>query len=355
MTAKPAKVTSLGIRDFSAFKEVELSFSPGLNVFIGPNATGKSHAMKLLYCLLKLFPAEKGTGVRGNTLSRPWVTPSLQSVFMPADADVARLVRRGARRREAVSRLNCNGARISFRLTKGEGVGYFRTTESSVPSPVFLPAQDVLAMYEGFTHAYENRELSFDRTYHDLCVLLSAKPLRGPQKRHADRLLAPLKAVLGGEVILSGGRFYVRSGRGRLEAHLLAEGHRKIAALAHLVANGSIKKNGVLLWDEPEANLNPRLITEVASILRSLASEGVQIFVATHDYLLSHELSLAAEYKTAPKVDMRFFGFYRSRPNRPVEVQSAPTLAQLDKNPILDEFAAHYERELSLFHRQTEH
>lgn len=31
---------------FTAFRKLQLDFSPGLNVLIGPNATGKTHLMK---------------------------------------------------------------------------------------------------------------------------------------------------------------------------------------------------------------------------------------------------------------------------------------------------------------------
>ena len=104
----------------------------------------------------------------------------------------------------------------------------------------------------------------------------------------------------------------------------------------------------MLFWDEPEANLNPKLITRIAETLRILADRGVQVFVATHDYLLSHELSLAVEYQTKPKVPTRFFAFQRDD-SGPVSVQAGDTLADLEHNPILEEFAAHYDRERELF------
>jgi recombinational DNA repair ATPase RecF len=42
------KVDQLSMRQFSAFEEVTLGFCPGINVFLGTNATGKSHTMKAL-------------------------------------------------------------------------------------------------------------------------------------------------------------------------------------------------------------------------------------------------------------------------------------------------------------------
>jgi predicted ATP-dependent endonuclease of OLD family len=42
------KLGQLTIHDFSAFEDASLEFSPGINVFIGQNATGKSHLLTLL-------------------------------------------------------------------------------------------------------------------------------------------------------------------------------------------------------------------------------------------------------------------------------------------------------------------
>jgi recombinational DNA repair ATPase RecF len=41
----------LELENFTVFREVNLDFSPGLNVFVGPNATGKTHILKLLYAV----------------------------------------------------------------------------------------------------------------------------------------------------------------------------------------------------------------------------------------------------------------------------------------------------------------
>jgi hypothetical protein len=42
-------------------------------------------------------------------------------------------------------------------------------------------------------------------------------------------------------------------------------------------------------------------------MLLALAAQGIQIFLATHDFLLSQELSLAGEYKSDDSVPVRFF------------------------------------------------
>lgn len=324
--------------NFTVFEDATFELCPGVNVLIGANATGKTHAMKAMYAILRAN--ERGLyGAFGDKFA---------GVFRPDQGDIRRLVRRGSQ-----------GARIYF--DKGspnkawidigaDGSSNAVSQRSAVPS-LYIPSREVLSMYEGFIAAYQSRELSFDETFYDLCVALNANLLRGEKAEQAAPLLAQLESILGGKVLLEGNRFYVQPfGRERYEAHLLAEGMRKIATVAHLVANGSLGPGGVLFWDEPETNLNPRLITQLVDFLVALAGHGVQVVLTTHDYLLSHRLSLVAEYGQA-QASIRFFGLACDKPGAPVQVTHGDTLADLPGNPIVEEFARHYDFERELFDR----
>lgn len=108
-------------------------------------------------------------------------------------------------------------------------------------------------------------------------------PTQGPPPRGEKRLLDPLEEILEGPVTLEGGRFYLtQSGIGKLEAYLLAEGLRKLAALDYLVANGTLTDNSILFWDEPESSLNPGLARKLAAMLCVIANAGTQVILATH-------------------------------------------------------------------------
>ena len=39
---------SVELKKFTVFEDARVDFSPGINVFLGANATGKTHAMKLV-------------------------------------------------------------------------------------------------------------------------------------------------------------------------------------------------------------------------------------------------------------------------------------------------------------------
>ena len=346
-------VQHVHLKNFTVFEDLALDFSPGINVLLGANGTGKSHLMKVVYAVARVCVRQ--------TQSRPqqkdkWPADllwKLGAVFRSDNSNTGRLVRKNKTDKQASILVTIGNMKLEVSLPSTGGLlsplhpGAIKTG----PASIFLPAREVLSMYEGFVSAYLSRELSFDETYFDLCVALGAKPLKGPKAEMATALLQPLRDRLHAEVHQKGDRFYVEMpGEAPFEAHLVAEGYRKLASLMYLIKNGSIGEKSVLFWDEPEANLNPRLIKVVADFLLSLAASGIQIFVATHDYLLTNELSLQAEYHTeaAKKAEIRFFGFHREG-NGPAQVQTGATLADLDENPIMEEFAALYDRERNLF------
>jgi hypothetical protein len=61
---------------------------------------------------------------------------------------------------------------------------------------------------------------------------------------------------------------------------------------------------------------------------------------------------MATEYETelAQKADVKFFALSKADFHSPVQVESGRTLADLQHNPIMEEFAAHYDREKALFY-----
>jgi len=61
----------------------------------------------------------------------------------------------------------------------------------------------------------------------------------------------------------------------------------------------------VLFWDEPESNLNPRLIKTIASVLMDLSQHGVQVIIATHSLFLLREIELLSQLR---KIETRYVG-----------------------------------------------
>jgi AAA domain, putative AbiEii toxin, Type IV TA system len=336
-------IASVALEEFSGFAKQTFDFCPGLNVLIGINGSGKSHLMKLMYSVWKICE------LHGNAETSDFETflkQKLANVFKPQGNKVDRLVRRRQGRNAAHIVISGANQILDFQISpKGLSLSQHKPVTLEDNS-IFLPSREILAMYGGFIHAYQNRILNFDETYFDLCVAMSGSTLRGVPEEEAAALAKPLERILGGKVRLEGEEFKVKLKSGDMESHLLAEGLRKIASVIHLIRNGTLGKKSILFWDEPEANLNPHLVVKVVETLLALAGSGMQIFIASHDYLMTHELSLRAEYGRA-KVPMRFFSLYPG--DEGMIHSSGDLMADLEKNTILDEFSAHYDRERVYF------
>ncbi len=350
----------LTLQNFTVFKDAKIEFSPGVNVFIGANATGKTHAMKAAYAVLHAARTYKERSWRNESGFGFLITLVLKvsGVLLAerARSGNSRLVSRHGETNKTNVGLKVNGDKLGLEII-GEGSKIEEAQPGCMPPPcLFIPAREVLSMSPGFLQAYKNRELAFDETYYDVIFALSAGLLRGPAGEEADALLKPLREHIKFKVTQENDSFYLESDEdGKVEAQLAAEGHRKFATLIRLIANGSLKKGGILSWDEPEANLNPRLTKVLADYLLFLAGEGIQVVLATHDFLLTNELSMQAEYKTdaAKKAGLRFFSLTRGD-DHSVSVQHGDSLVDIDDNPIMDEAAALYNRERALLMRRDQ-
>mgnify|MGYP000691393282 CR=1 FL=1 len=311
----------------------------------------------MIYASLKANEQSSPESLSKLTGLETLLPQKLIGVFKPDQDGLGRLVYRGIGRSSAEVKLHTDSGNLAFQITTPGNFKLVRNTLEKAPGAIFIPSRETLALYEGLIVAYDKRELSLDETFRDLCVALSSSTLKGARSAEIAALAEPFEQqVLQGTVRLRGGKFYVYNDDGLIEAHLLSEGQRKIASLVRLIVNGSLTSNDLLFWDEPEANLNPRLVTKVAEALRALAAAGVQVFISTHDYLLTQELSMAAEYPEQQperlRCPIKFFALSRTESDG-VKVQSGDTIAALSDNPILEEFAAHYDREQVLLNRRN--
>src|SRR5581483_1393682 len=303
---------------FSAFADAEIDFSPGINVLVGANGTGKSHLMKLAYGTLRTF----GVG-RGRSTLKPVqeLESKLAELFQPDGLNVGRVVRRrvgkgglgGGNNRATVDIAFVRGGHALFTLhTKGpQHVRLQTTPRARLGTAVFLPPHEMLTLGSAFVDLAREYEVPFDATYADAAAALGRPALKTRPAFIRD-IETRLLASLGGEVIREEGRFYVRlRGGGKMEAPLLAEGLRKLASLIRLLQNGSIRRGSVLFWDEPETNLNPILTNTIVETINELATHGVQVVLATHDYFVASRLSLIGQKrpeKGRRRTRVRFIG-----------------------------------------------
>lgn len=341
------KIRRLELENFTCFTKAEMDFSSGVNVFIGENGTGKTHVLKVLYVFLR-----KGwIGGEVKEAAEFRIATNLAEIFKPKKSDLSRLFSKG----KIEGRLSIhfdkgkNGKFQFYNFTKDntkDNKGFRLQSSKNFDEKIidksllFIPNHEMLTFFDGFMAAYKRRENSFDGTYYDIAESLSLKPLINEDLKNTKVLINEFEKEVNIEVFEENGQFYLKFQNGvEVEAQLAAEGLKKLAQMIYLIQNGSLNKNTILFWDEPETNLNPKYIKIVAQFLQTLAKNGVQIFVATHDYLLTYWLSLAAEYPNEDTPPMRFFSLSKGEDG--TEVEAANTMNGLKNNVLLDEYSAY--------------
>ncbi|MCT8843835.1 ATP-binding protein, partial [Glaesserella parasuis] len=189
--------------------------------------------------------------------------------------------------------------------------------------------------------------LEYEETYYDTCLLLGNYLAKGPREERAKELLKPLEEAMGGKTVLDNGRFYLSiQGQGTMEIPLVAEGLRKLAMIARLIATGSLLGKGALFWDEPEANLNPKLIKTVAKIILQLCNNGIQIFIATHSLFLLRELEILSKRQEFAHLKQFYFGLKTI--DNGIAVDQGDSINQLEVLTLLDEELEQSDRFLAL-------
>ena len=206
---------------------------------------------------------------------------------------------------------------------------------------VYVPPKDMLANAPGFRSLYELREIHFEEVCYDILQRADLPALREPIDENHWRMLDSLESVIGGRVVVKGEEFFLSNEQGDLEFTLLAEGWRKLGLLWLLIRNGTLREGSVLFWDEPEANLNPKMFKVVMEVLLELQRAGVQIFFATHDYVMLKELDLQMTEEDA----VVFHSLYRDESGE-IACHTVDRYLGIHPNAISDAFTELYDREI---------
>jgi energy-coupling factor transporter ATP-binding protein EcfA2 len=309
---------SIQLENFTVFPDALFEFGKDINVIVGENGSGKTHVLKLAYSIINACspgPKSAGQAVPTKTHLQGEVARRLNAVFKPDELGrLARRDRRGRQRCEIQCRFSQPRERIAFSFNT---TSKSEVTIDAVPSgwldkvPVYLPTRELLTIYPGFVSLYETTHLAFEETWRDTCILLGAPLARGPREREIKELLEPLEDAMAGKVVLNdAGRFYLNCAGVLTEMHLVAEGLRKLAMVARLIATGSLADKGFLFWDEPESNLNPKIIKVIARTILHLGRSGIQVFIASHSLFLIRELDILLQTAEFKGTKARFFGLH---------------------------------------------
>ena len=168
-------------------------------------------------------------------------------------------------------------------------IEYFLEIPDEIKSPaVYIPVKDMLTHSAGFlAMANKYRDFPFDKTLTDIVIKASQWKVKQPPKL-VLAILPILEEMMDGVVVFENDEFYIKKNNGQMILfELEAEGLKKMGLMWQLLMTDNLNEDSILIWDEPKANLNPKLLPKIVECLLELSRHSVQIFLSTHNYIFA--------------------------------------------------------------------
>mgnify|MGYP004517523909 CR=1 FL=1 len=373
-------IENISIKNFTVFEDININFSPKINIIIGENGTGKSQLLRLIFALCKGNKKNINSINYTNLMMAEDITNMLLDTFQPIDNKLWKL-----RRNKAKSKANIKGE-----FTFGKSIKFdFNINSQKVKissnncyerysySPIFIPTKEILSFLSTLANEKNNEQiikLFFDGTYIDLYENLLKEVIKNDKTdpKYAS-ISRKIIEVIGGKFCFTDNKFYFEPGkieekiilkgtRNRphnitgdffvsekgceISNNMIAEGFRKIGTLQHLLENGSLLPgvSGPLLWDEPESNMNPKLMKALVEILLELSRNGQQIILSTHDYVLLKWFDLLAVSK---KEDHIRYHILSKDSEGKIIIESTDNYTDIGNNAISQTYSELYDEEIA--------
>lgn len=323
-------LTKIHFENLLAFKCLDMTPVAGVNVLLGKNGTGKTQILKTIYGL-------------SDTMEGPAIPILLEcfkqglqknQLFKDVNGETIIIELKDDRlpSREIISKVSAESKASNDhdgqeRLIK---VSIF----DSVIQAVYIPVKDMLTHANGLLPmAAKYRDFPFDRTLTDIVNTANRWKLKDVPDL-AVNILPHLEEMMDGQIVIKNDEFYIQKNDGRLINFAFeAEGLKKIGLLWQLLMNESITKDSILLWDEPEANLNPEYLPMLVECLLELSRHGVQIFVSTHNYLFAKYFDVRRKKEDA----VAYHALYQDEEDV-VCCEKADRFDELKHNAIMDAY-----------------
>ncbi|MGH1361657.1 MAG: AAA family ATPase [Burkholderiaceae bacterium] len=381
-------IERLELKNFTVFTDLTLELSPKINVVIGENGTGKTHLLKAAYGLCAGATLFKNKPDTNDDELKAVLTAKLLRLFMPLDDKLGQMHRQGATGRACLSARFAEGQKIAatfFRNSKALAVQDRTNYEKYQAEAVFIPTKEVLSLVKGMaddTHDHKTVELIFDDGYVDLATAMMKGCHVDTETQvsldpRLNTIIPQLVSLIGGRYQWKNGGFCFQAGKyvekaspkrtkaksaqmyqdstvteflptsGHLcSSGMTAEGFRKVGMLHRLLSNGTIfpGSSGPLFWDEPESNMNPKLMKLLVQILLELSRNGQQVILGTHDYVLLKWLDLLADKGQGDHV--RYHSLHRDEDSSEVRVETANDYSLVSRSAISNTFAELYDEDV---------
>ena len=331
-------IQSIGLKNFTVFEDIRLDVSSDINIFVGENGTGKTHLLKALYAACEIT---KDNNSGADLLKKCFKKhDSIELLRDTASQELDIYLKANCDNKEYIAVSLSVPVVIKYNNHSSEGSvnpksEYYQIhlQQDVVFNATFIPCKDMLTHADGLlAMANKYRDFPFDKTLTDILIKASQWKVEQPPKL-ALSILPILEEMMDGTVVFENDEFYIKKHDGKLiRFELEAEGLKKIGLLWQLLMTDNLNENSILIWDEPEANLNPKFLPQIVECLLELSRHGVQIFVSTHNYIFAKYFNVRAKDSDS----VIFHALYFENGN--VNVESNKFFSSLKNNAIMQTF-----------------
>ncbi len=325
-------IKSLDLKNFTVFTDFHLDVDSGVNVFVGENGTGKTHLLKAIYAACEI---SKDNSLGANFLERCFKSNGTVDLFRcDENRELGISIKADCANKEYIAvKLGVSIVNLVGDKSDSKSESYqIHLQKDVIFDAVFIPCKDMLTHSNGLPSMADRYKVPFDRTLTNVISVATRWTLKNPPDM-AMKILPMLEEMMDGQIIFDHEEFIVQKSDGRMVNFAVeAEGFKKVGLLWQLLMNGSISENSILIWDEPEANLNPKFLPQMVECLLELSRHGVQIFLSTHNYIFAKYFNVRAKESDS----VMFHALYLE--NGDVQVESNEFFSSLKNNAIMRTF-----------------
>lgn len=334
-------IQSVEAKNYGPIRDINLEKLGSINLFIGPNRSGKTILLKAIYCAQRTIELT-GRG-KNITLDKEILADKLYWTFQVEK--IGNIVRKPETGSLVFSLKENNGDKFSYSFGADTEKKIIKLENNCSPrssNSIFIPAKEVLSLLDVIKNNREIKmEFGFDETYSDLAAALTLST-KGTIPELFKEIRGRLENAINGKIVYSKEKKmwqYVQ-GKTSFEINATSEGTKKIAIFDTLIANHFLTKESIVFIDEPESGLHPGVLIELLDIIATLAEYGVQFMIASHSYFVIKKLYLIAQNKN---IDIPVIAFDKDGYAGLSNLKDG-----MPENAIIDESVKLYEEELCL-------